>query len=208
MKRLILASCAAVVLFAGTAGADAAGTIISVTGEQGSVVVLRNGEALPASPQLQLFEKDRLIVRADGAVDVSAEGCDLSFQAPAMAVIDESFCTAQSASLERVAEQTTGATASNSARAGLRLNTGTVTTAGGAGLGSIAVAAAAASGGGSSSGTGLAGSGEAGTVSGDGPVGSGSGTVGGPTAGNLNDAFDAGSGLDDGLFGFFEATSS
>ncbi|MEM7767179.1 MAG: hypothetical protein AAF253_06785 [Pseudomonadota bacterium] len=208
MKRLIIASFTAGGLLASAAHAEVNGKVVSVSGDPGSVVVLRNGETLDASANFNLLENDRLIVRADGLVEVAAEGCNVSLKAPAMAVMNNKFCSAQPISLEQGAE---GVKTASTGSAGVKTaSIGGTTIAGGAGAGALAIAAAAG-GGGSSSGSAAAivGAGDESTGADDGPVASGSGSDGSnPVSGNLGDTFEPGSGLDDGLFGFFEATSS
>ncbi len=186
------------------AAADPVGSIVSVSGEQGAVVVLRSGESITATSNLALEPNDRVIVRADGAVDLEAEGCGVSLAAPAMAVINEQFCETQPARIQS-AETQQEPVAGTERSSGL---SGTAEVAGAAGAGALAIAAAAAGGsdgaGSTAAATGVfdAATGASGDV-----VGNGSGDSG-PVTGNVNVAFDAGSGLDTGLFGFFESTSS
>lgn len=205
MKRLFIASCAAGALAASPAFADSVGTIVQVSGEQGSVVVLRSGQTIDATPSLELMVNDRVIVRADGSVDVSADGCSLSLTAPAMAVVNDDFCASQPTRLASTSSETPPAqTGGRSFSLG-----GAAAATSAAGASAIAIAAAAAGGSsGSAAGTTAALSDET-TGSGGSAVASGSGgTTSGPETGLVSSTFDPGSGLDVGLFGFFESTSS
>lgn len=205
MKRFIIASIAACGVAATPALAETAGTIVSVSGGEGAVVVLRSGQTIAATPSLALQANDRVIVRADGAVDVAAEGCNVSLAAPAMAVVNDNFCAAQPTRLGEAAPRPANAAASGGS---VPLRGAAAATSAGAGAIAVAAAAAGGSGGGSSSG-GSPSISDSTTGSGSGAVGSGSGGQdSGPVTGNFGSTFDPGSGLDDGLFGFFESTSS
>lgn len=94
MKRLSVACIAA--LFLGSAGAPALaqgiGTVTSLTGEPGSVLVIRDGETFSLSDGDTLFEGDRVVTRSEGNVTLTAFGCEQSLDPEQALTIGADFC--------------------------------------------------------------------------------------------------------------------
>lgn len=208
MKRFLIATAATIGFASAAASADPVGMLVASSGDTGTVVVLRGGKALAMEPNLELLAGDRLVVRGNGAVDVSAYGCAQTLTAPAMAMMNDQFCLRQPVTLETAAAPASApAPESGSGIAGVNS-----VAAGSLGAGAIAVAAiAGTTGDDSTSPTINAPTAETPTSGGDGVSGTiveGNGGADAPVTELDVETFDPGSGLDNGLFGFFEATSS
>ncbi|MEM0985404.1 MAG: hypothetical protein AAGJ32_04090 [Pseudomonadota bacterium] len=192
---------------AGGALADPVGKASSLTGDEGTSVAIRDGQPVVLEDGSDLLLGDRIIVRGNGSGEFAALDCVKTLSAPAMAVVDDGFCDAPLITLQEERRSVASAQ-SASTRSGTR---GRGVIAGSLATGSSVAAAAA-----------LAGAADGGSASGVGGISDGGTAFGGspqnpltpapitdtPLSAFQSDAVDAGSGLDTGLFGFFEATSS
>jgi hypothetical protein len=79
--------------------AEEAGSVVSVTGDAGSVIVVRGTETLSLSPDDILFEGDRIITQTSGATEVTAYGCTRSLASLESLIIAADFCTQTIASV-------------------------------------------------------------------------------------------------------------
>jgi hypothetical protein len=79
--------------------AQEAGSVVSVTGDAGSVIVVRGTETLSLSPDDILFEGDRIITQTSGATEVTAYGCTRSLGSLESLIISADFCTQTIASV-------------------------------------------------------------------------------------------------------------
>ena len=74
--------------------AQEAGTAVSVTGSDGSVIVLRGGETFSLDDGSTLFDGDKIITRADASVDITVSGCTRTIPANSTIDITSAFCDA------------------------------------------------------------------------------------------------------------------
>ena len=68
------------------------GSVISVTGEAGSVIVVRGIETFALSANNPLFDGDRIITQAAGGTEVTAYGCTKTLKALESITIAADFC--------------------------------------------------------------------------------------------------------------------
>ncbi|MEM7767251.1 MAG: hypothetical protein AAF253_07160 [Pseudomonadota bacterium] len=202
MTLRLVATLIAAGALAGPGFTEELGTLTKVGGDEGSVTVIRDGTSTTIKSGFTLQPGDRIVVRGNGQTTLEAEGCVQTLEAPAMTVIGDTPCEDQivrlaepSAKAQRVAAtSTTGA--SNGAAAGTATSV--------LGVAGLAAVVGDSEGGSASSSPSpvLDGSSAIDTAESRIPV------TDTPTSALFSDDFEAGSGLDTGLFGFFEATSS
>lgn len=207
MKPSILAGLLSASMLAGPSFAETIGAISSVSGDEGAVILVRDGRSVSVSPGDALETSDRVVVRGNGTAVIEAFDCAKTLEAPAMVVLEAAFCDMQVVALPQAAP------ASETAATGARqaLNVGAdATIAAGAGVASLA-ALVSSSGDGSSTASATAATGltDGGTAAGSvRETGTPQPVSDVPASALVSSTFEVGSGLDTGLFGFFEATSS
>lgn len=73
--------------------AEGVGSVKTVTGETGSVIVVRGAETYSLGPNDVLFEGDKIITQSEGATEVTAYGCTQTLAALESITISPDFCT-------------------------------------------------------------------------------------------------------------------
>ncbi len=206
MKPKFLPILVAVGCLAAPALAEPVGEIAAMSGDEGSVIIVRNGQSIEVGPGEGLEPDDRVVVRGNGEATLQAFDCAKTLTAPAMVVMEAGFCDMTIVALEQ------GQPASMTRPQGLSGEGASASNAGGPVAAGAGVASLAA----------LVGGIDSADAASDTPsLADGSLANGGlntinepapvpdvPTNSLVDGSFDAGSGLDTGLFGFFEATSS
>jgi len=92
MSRTIIAGIAAFALSGTFMIAAAASSVTAVTGETGSVIVVRGGESFSLQAGDPLFEGDRIVTRTAGTADITTDNCERTIPASSTIVIDAEFC--------------------------------------------------------------------------------------------------------------------
>ena len=82
-----------------SAMAQGVGSVATITGETGSVIVLRGTETFSLSANDVLFEGDQVITQSAGATDITAYGCTKTLAALESITISPDFCTQAIASV-------------------------------------------------------------------------------------------------------------
>ena len=101
MKLKLLAAVSAVWLSGAFMAAHAASSVSAITGEVGSVLVVRGGQTFTLSARDELFDGDRIVTRSGGSVKIVTDGCTRTLPAMSTVVIDGAFCDAVFASASR-----------------------------------------------------------------------------------------------------------
>ena len=70
-------------------------SVITISGDQGAVLVSRSSGLYYLEPGDQLFNGDRIISRLGAAALLSAEGCQIDLQSAQLLVISDGLCTAE-----------------------------------------------------------------------------------------------------------------
>lgn len=207
MKRSIYTGLLAASLFAGPGFAESVGEIATASGDQGAVVIVRAGKSVEVSAGAALEAADRVVVRGNGEATINAFACTRTLEAPAMVVLDPAFCDAPIVELLKDGRQVeTASRAPATGDAGIGLGGPVATGAGVASLAAIVGDSSDDTSAAVAAGTGQSDGGSAGDdVFG---IGTPAPVTDTPPRAFFDDSAGAGSGLDTGLFGFFEATSS
>ena len=79
--------------------AEEAGSVLSVSGDAGAVIVVRGTETFSLAPEDVLFEGDRIITQTSGGTEVTAFGCTRSLASLESITIAPDFCTQTIASV-------------------------------------------------------------------------------------------------------------
>ena len=82
-----------------SAQAQGVGSVATITGETGSVIVLRGTETFSLSANDVLFEGDQVITQSAGATEVTAFGCTRTLAALQSITLAPDFCTQAIASV-------------------------------------------------------------------------------------------------------------
>ena len=129
MKLKLFTSALVAAVFSASAIAQGVGTISAMTGETGSVVVVRGGQTYSLKAGDTVFEGDRIVTRSGGTVTIDAMGCSVPLGASQTAQVGSSFCTAAP---QTVTEQVVTETAPTSTTTTASSTAGGSTAAGGA----------------------------------------------------------------------------
>lgn len=97
--RLSVAAAAASA-FALSAFADAAGSVLSLAGDEGSVIVVRGNETFSLAPGDTIFEGDQIITRSGGTAEITVGNCTRSLGSLESITVAEDFCTRTIASVD------------------------------------------------------------------------------------------------------------
>ena len=145
MKRVFVATAFVLTTGAGFAAAQSVGSVTSISGEEGTVIVQRGTETYSLDADEQVFPGDKITVRAGGSVEITAYGCTVMVPSAASITVDAEFCTTTPITLasEPVTPPDPVVAAGEGGNTGLLIGAGV--------LGVSAIAAAAAGGGGGDS---------------------------------------------------------
>jgi hypothetical protein len=83
-----------------SASAQEAGQAVTVTGGDGSVIVMRGGESYSLASGDAIFAGDRIVTRSGGSVSVEVNGCVRDIGASSTIVVNDNFCEAVIASAD------------------------------------------------------------------------------------------------------------
>ena len=83
-----------------SAAAQEAGEAVTVTGGDGSVIVMRGGESYSLASGDAIFAGDRIVTRSGGGVNVAINGCVREIGASSTIVVSDDFCEAMIASAD------------------------------------------------------------------------------------------------------------
>jgi hypothetical protein len=72
--------------------AQEAGSVATITGDPGSVIVMRGGESFTLSSGDAIFDGDRVVTRSGGAVELQSSDCTRALGASSSIVIGADFC--------------------------------------------------------------------------------------------------------------------
>lgn len=95
MRKILKASVAALALAVAVpavAHAQQVGTVASVSGPQGSVLVVRGSETYFLSSGDALFAGDQIFVRSEGSVELSGSGCSVPLSANSSMTLGADMC--------------------------------------------------------------------------------------------------------------------